>query len=96
MASPKVVSHYLKMFGVLWEHKGFSEELAAIYVKYLDEIPDEQFVLAGDACIKQCRFFPTIAEIFEKAEPHMGEVRSCDRLKRIEETRTAAKKMFGG
>ena len=96
MASDAVVSGYLKIFGTLFEHKGFSEEMAAVYVKYCEEIPDEQFILACDNCIKQCRFFPTIAEIFEKAEPYMGAVRYERRQKQIADTTVAARRMFGG
>lgn len=68
MASLGMVARYLKIFGTLFEHKSFSEGMAAIYAKYCEDIPDNEFALACDDCIRTSRFFPAIAEIREKCK----------------------------
>jgi hypothetical protein len=96
MATVELTAKYFDLFSSAFPGKEVSEKTIAVYVHYCQEIPDEQFILACDECIKNCRFFPTIAEIFEKAEPHMGLVRYERKQKYIEETREAAQKMIGG
>lgn len=81
MAKQETVTKYLKIFATLFEHRTFSEAMVAVYDKYCIELPDNEFKLACDDCIRQCRFFPSIAEIFEKAEPHMSKLRYEERCK---------------
>jgi hypothetical protein len=44
------------------------------YSELLEDIPDEALIKAMRACLLTCRFFPTIAELREKAEPIMLEL----------------------
>lgn len=45
------------------------------YGELLQDIPDEVLLKSMRACLLTCRFFPTIAEIREKAEPFLEKFR---------------------
>lgn len=98
MAKIEIVTKYLDLFSAAFFGKEISEKTIAVYVKYCSEIPDEQFILACDVCIKQCRFFPTIAEIFEKATlfTQTEKEREIENEKIKVEIEKTAKKLFGG
>jgi hypothetical protein len=50
-----------------------SEEFVAIYQELLEDLPDEVLIKAVRECLLRCRFYPTIAEIRERAEPILQE-----------------------
>jgi len=73
MAKIELVTKYLDIFSAAFPGREVTEKTIAVYVQYLREIPDDVFIIAADRCIKTSKFFPTIAEIYEKAEPELEE-----------------------
>jgi hypothetical protein len=48
-------------------------EAIEIYSELLDDIPNEILKQAEKSCLLNCKFFPTIAEIRERAKPFLEE-----------------------
>ena len=69
MATWKTVSRLLAMMSIVLQDKETSEPFYKIYHEDLEDIPDHILVDAVMLCRKTCKFFPTIAEIRERAEP---------------------------
>lgn len=46
-----------------------------IYCEMLEDLPDEAIIEAIRACLCECRFFPSIADIRERAKPFLEKAR---------------------
>jgi hypothetical protein len=60
---------------IVLQDKKISAEFIAIYQEMLADIPDDILVQAMKGCLLTCRFFPSIAEIREKAQPFLEKLR---------------------
>lgn len=56
------------MLAIVLQDKKTSEEFYKLYYEMLEDIPDNAMVKVAKDCLYTCRFFPTIAEIRQKAE----------------------------
>ena len=84
MASRDVVDKVIfKLSAVLPDRKLMAEAID-VYAEMLEFIDDDVLIETSKELLKKCRFFPTIAEIIETAEPitkkkqFMLEEMSCD------------------
>lgn len=78
------------MMAIVLQDKKISDEFIAIYQEMLADIPDDVLIKAMKDCLLTCRFFPSIAEIREKAELHLNHLRlqaSLDSYPKIEDCR---------
>ena len=73
MADRDTVIKGLKVLGTIFQERSVSEEFVAIYQELLEDLPDEVLIKAVRECLLRCRFYPTIAEIRERAEPILQE-----------------------
>ena len=73
MADRDTVIKGLKVLGTIFQERSVSEEFVAIYQELLEDLPDEVLIKAVRECLLRCRFYPTIAEIMERAEPILQE-----------------------
>ena len=75
MAEKSNISKSMGMMAIVLQDKKISDEFIAIYQEMLADIPDDILVLSMKSCLLTCRFFPSIAEIREKAEPFLEKLR---------------------
>lgn len=69
MASREIVEKVIfKLSAVLPDRKLLAEAID-VYAEMLDPLNDDVLVETTKELLKKCRFFPTIAEILETAEP---------------------------
>jgi hypothetical protein len=69
MATLKTVSLLLANLSVVFQERTTSEAFFKIYHEDLKEYPDHVLAEAIIQCRRTCRFFPTISEIRDKADP---------------------------
>lgn len=69
MAERKTISKALGMLAIVLQDKKISREFIKIYQDMLGDLPDEVLLMATRECLLRCRFFPTIAELRERADP---------------------------
>lgn len=69
MANSTTVSKSLGMMAIVLQDKKVTPEFVTIYQEMLNDLPDAVLFEACKVCIKTRRFFPTIAELRESAEP---------------------------
>lgn len=62
------MTKYLGMLAIVFQEKKITEEFVVIYYDMLKHFPDHALESAAKECLLYCRFFPTIAEIRERAE----------------------------
>lgn len=66
MASPKIVREAVRLFGEMF-NRSPSDTLLSAYVAALADVPDDSFASAVASAMKECRFFPSVAELRERA-----------------------------
>lgn len=59
------------MLSIVFQDKKTSDEFYDIYYSLLDDLPDIVIISSVKDCLRECRFFPTISEIRERAEKHL-------------------------
>ena len=69
MADRDTVIKGLKVLGTIFQERSVNDEFVMIYLELLEDITNEVLIKAVRECLLTCRFYPTIAEIREKAEP---------------------------
>lgn len=69
MATLKTVSLLLANLSIVFQERTTSEEFFKIYHEDLKDFPDHILAETIIQCRRTCRFFPTISEIRDKAEP---------------------------
>ena len=72
MATTETVERIIFRLSAVLPDKKLLPEAVDIYRELLEDIPDEVLRKAANQCLLTCRFFPTIAEIREMAEPING------------------------
>lgn len=73
MATTDTVERLIFRMSAVLPDRKMLPEAVDIYQELLEDIPDEVLVKAVRECLLKCRFFPTIAEIREQAEPILQE-----------------------
>lgn len=68
------------MLVILFQEKKVSDQFILIYQQFLADLPVDVVAASIKDCICECRFFPTIAEIRDRAKPHMESLRFHQRL----------------
>jgi hypothetical protein len=61
------------MTAIVLQDKEITSEFIDVYYEFLKDIDEKSFIESMKECIKTRRFFPTIAEIRERAEPFIKE-----------------------
>lgn len=69
MASNNQIEFMLMKFSAIFPEKRLGADGVLIYLDALEDMDDAALANATKICIRTCRYFPTIAEIIEAAEP---------------------------
>lgn len=80
------------MLAIVFQDKKTSDEFYGIYFEMLKDLPEEVIIPAIKDCLCLCRFFPTIAEIREKAKPYQDAINFQKRLKESENNEAMRKR----
>lgn len=70
MASKKAIAEMLMAFGENWPTRVVTAETAQIYEQALSDVPDWALERATLVCLRECRFWPSAAEVREMAARH--------------------------
>lgn len=101
MASVSTIAEMMTLFGILW-NKELTPNLLDLYHTYLMDLDDDELLLAATACVGVNRFFPTPADILEKAGKKLGTeaawslVMRADRMSDLPRAVQAAVRNVGG
>ncbi len=66
MASEDAIIRMFAIFKEMWPNRETTTKTASLYKLILDDISDEDLMLAALNCAKTCKFFPTPSEIEER------------------------------
>lgn len=68
MANKKEIITILKKYSAAYPNSGLNKDGIDLYVKLLEKFTPQELEEAMDILLTKCKFFPTIAEIYENAK----------------------------